>query len=190
MNNRIILTDVDGVLTNWEGAFNDWMEGLGYQVQCNVSYDLERRFGVNWSETQDLLHRFHDSGALTQLLALRDAAVYVEKLHREHGIKFHCITSIGTAPHIQETRRINLHSVFGEHVFSDIVCLPVNADKRPALAQFADSGLFWVEDLPKNCELGISLGLKGILMDHTYNQDYNGTAIRVKNWKDIYDATE
>ena len=47
--NKIILTDCDGVLLNWEYAFCCWMEQHGYVqvVNGNHYYDIGDRFGIS-----------------------------------------------------------------------------------------------------------------------------------------------
>ena len=66
--------------------------------------------------------------------------------------------------------------------------LDTGADKDSALAEFHDTGLYWVEDKPKNAIAGLKYGLKPILIDHPYNQDLqHPDIIRVSNWKQIHE---
>jgi hypothetical protein len=39
----------------------------------------------------------------------------------------------------------------------------------------------------ENCDLGIELGLNSILIAHGHNENYQGSAPRVKNWREIYE---
>ena len=45
-SNRIILTDVDGVLLEWENHFTRWMVSCGYKLKENFKseYDMQKRF--------------------------------------------------------------------------------------------------------------------------------------------------
>ena len=43
-NRQIILTDVDGVLLNWEYAFKCWMEQYGYELKDVLKGRRLRRF--------------------------------------------------------------------------------------------------------------------------------------------------
>jgi hypothetical protein len=44
---KLILTDVDGVLLNWEYAFNIWMQRHGYKLGKNAnSYDMGERYDL------------------------------------------------------------------------------------------------------------------------------------------------
>jgi hypothetical protein len=81
-------------------------------------------------------------------------------------------------------RRENLKRYFGDAIES-VICLPCGGDKDEALAKYT-TPLYWIEDKVENCDLGIELGLKGILMAHEHNADYSGAAVRVQNWKEIY----
>jgi len=40
MMKKLILTDVDGVLLNWEDAFHSWMESKGFKRNAIASYDM------------------------------------------------------------------------------------------------------------------------------------------------------
>ena len=65
--------------------------------------------------------------------------------------------------------------------------LDTGADKDSALAEFHGTGLYWVEDKPKNAVAGLKYGLKPILIDHPYNQNFkHPEVIRVSNWKQIH----
>ena len=83
---------------------------------------------------------------------------------------------------------MNLRKLFGETAFEKFVFLDTGADKDEALAKYADTGYYWVEDKIQNAVVGHELGLKGILMEHGHNMDYEHQEIpRVKNWKEIYE---
>ena len=45
-SNRIILTDVDGVLLEWENHFTKWMVSRGHKLKENFKseYDMQKRF--------------------------------------------------------------------------------------------------------------------------------------------------
>ena len=77
--------------------------------------------------------------------------------------------------------------MFGETAFERYVYLDTGADKDEALAPYAGSGCLWVEDKPANVDLGISLGLDGVLINHQHNANYDGAATCVDSWKEIYE---
>ena len=41
---KIILTDCDGVLLDWEPAFYDWMQSKGYDAKNEGIYEMEDVF--------------------------------------------------------------------------------------------------------------------------------------------------
>jgi hypothetical protein len=85
-------------------------------------------------------------------------------------------------------RKKNLEALFGKTVFEKIECLDCGADKDDALLPYKDSGCVWVEDKKSNADLGINLGLQSYLIEHEHNKNYNGDAVRVKYWKEIYES--
>ena len=74
-------------------------------------------------------------------------------------------------------------------MFTELVCLDTGADKDEALAKYKDSGLYWIEDKTQNANLGQTLGLKSILIDHVHNKEdkVNNGVVRVGNWAQIVD---
>jgi hypothetical protein len=81
---------------------------------------------------------------------------------------------------------MNLNKLFGPTAFEKVVCLDTGADKHDALAEYRDSGCWWVEDKPENADVGHALGLKSILVEHGHNMDYLCSYPIVKNWREIY----
>lgn len=187
--NNLILVDADGVLVNWEFAFDMWMNEHGHKKKegYQFKYDIGKRYELDRDTGVKLIRQFNESAAIGFLPPLRDAIHYVRKLHEEHGYVFHCITSLSLDRNAQRLRRMNLEKLFGDTVFEEIVCLDTGADKDEALEKYRGSELVWVEDKVDNAEVGKNLGLKSILMSHGHNLDYSGDIPVVKNWKEIYD---
>ena len=189
--NKIILTDADGVLLNWEYAFCTWMEQHGYtQIENgNHEYDIAKRFGITRDEAIAKVKVFNESAAIGFLPALRDAMFYVKRLHEEHGYVFRCITSLSLDPNAYKLRKMNLEKLFGETAFEQLVCLDTGAPKDDALVPYKDSGLFWIEDKMENAQLGIDLGLKSILVEHGFNMNeaIPKGMFKATNWKEIYE---
>mgnify|MGYP000014431677 FL=1 len=198
IRDKVILTDCDGVLVDWEAKFTSWMIRNGYCVVDETAYNVAERFAKTQSAYskdgykltkavgQQLIKYFNESAAIETLSPLRDAIKYVRKLHEEHGYVFHVITSLSTDPDAARLRKRNLDLLFGPTVFEKIVCLDCGADKDDALEPYRDTGCFWVEDKIENAELGSALGLSSILLDHSYNVGYNGSIAKFGNWKNIY----
>ena len=187
MNEKLILVDCDGVLLDWEYSFDRWMHRHGYQsVVSGDFYRMGDKYQITGKEAKRLIRMFNESAVIRKLPPLRDAIHYVKKLHQEHGYIFHAITSLSNDEYAQHLRTKNLRELFGETVFDKYVYLDCGADKDEALSQYEGSGCYWVEDKPANADVGLKFGLKSILMAHGHNKGYEGEAIRVHSWKQIY----
>jgi hypothetical protein len=188
---KVILTDADGVLLNWEYAFTCWMEQHGHtQVEnANFLYNIGERIGITAETGRLLVKQFNESASIGFLPALRDAMYYVKRLHEEQGYVFRCITSLSLDKNAYKLRKMNLEKLFGETAFEELVCLDTGADKDEALEQYRDSGLYWIEDKLSNAQLGLDLGLKPILIEHGFNMDEDipEGMQKVVNWKEIYE---
>ena len=186
MKNKVILTDCDGVLFDWEYSFGRWMTKHGFTVKETGNYQMDIKYGLDKDETTRLIRMFNESAWIRKLPPLRDSIKYVKKLHEDHGFVFHAITSLSDDYYAQHLRTKNLIEMFGATVFEKYVYLDTGADKDDALECYRDSECFWIEDKPQNVDLGLQLGLKGILVNHDHNTNYKGDAICVNNWKQIY----
>lgn len=187
MKNKIILTDADGVLLDWEYAFDVWMTQHGFNKLDSLKYNIGKRYGIEEDQGRKLIKIFNESAHIGFLPPLRDAMHYVKRLHEEHGYVFHCITSLTKDENAQELRKMNLRKLFGKTAFEKFIFLDTGADKDQALEPYRDSELWWIEDKIDNCQVGTSLGLKSLLVEHGHNMHYNDSKIpRMKNWRDIY----
>jgi len=186
--NKLILTDADGCLLDWEWAFNVWMQEHGFEEVpgSKLNYDMSVRYGIPREQVVKLIRIFNESAAIGFLPAQRDAMYYVKRLVEEHGYKFHCITSLSLDPNAQKLREMNLHKLFGPTAFERIVCLDTGADKNEALEEYEGTGFYWVEDKTENAEVGHMLGLKSLLLEHGHNMNHECPYPIVKNWKQIY----
>ena len=187
---RLILADCDGVLLDWEYAFNIWMQEHGFEEVpgSKLSYEMDERYGIPKEQVRKLIRLFNESAAIGFLPALRDAMYYVKRLHEEHGYRFHCITSLSTDPNAVRLREMNLAKLFGKTAFERVLCLPTGADKNEALEEYRDTGCYWIEDKPVNAEAGLAAGLRPLIIEHGHNLHYYHEHITlVKNWRDVYE---
>jgi FMN phosphatase YigB (HAD superfamily) len=199
ISNRIILTDVDGVLLEWEKHFTKWMlqktlfdeKGIRYHPYKLLpdkqnTYEMAERFGVTKDEIRKHIREFNRSAWMGTQRPMLESQTWVKLLAAE-GWTFIPITSQTSDIPAQQLRKRRLGELFGEHIFTNYHILGTGADKDSALAEFHDTGLYWVEDKPHNAVTGLKYGLKPILIDHPYNQDFDHPdIIRVSNWKDIH----
>jgi len=186
MRNKVILVDCDGVLLDWTHSFTQWMHRHGYVEKTTDTYDIAERYDISTADSKRLIAMFNESAAIRKLSPFKDAIKYVKKLHAEHGYVFHAITSLSTESYAQHLRTKNLQELFGKTAFEKFIYLGTAAPKDEALKPYKDTECFWIEDLPTNVDVGCQLGLDGILLAHSYNSGYDGTADRVQNWKEIY----
>lgn len=188
MKDKVILVDCDGVLLDWEYAFGQWMKRHGYEIkEGSGHYLMGPKYGIDSAEAKKLIRMFNESATIRKLPPLRDAIKYVKKLHQEHGYIFHAITSLSNDQYAQHLRSKNLRELFGDTTFERYVYLDTGADKDEALAEYANTGCWWIEDKPENAEEGVRAGLNSILVGHHHNQTYSNTGIpKVDNWQEIY----
>jgi hypothetical protein len=188
MKNKIILTDADGVLLDWEYAFDIWMRTHGFNKVEPLKYDIGKRYNIDKEQGKKLIKMFNESAHIGFLPALRDSMYYVKRLHEEYGYVFHCITSLSTDENACELRRMNLRKLFGKTAFEKFVFLGTGEDKDAALEQYRNTGYYWIEDKIVNCEVGTNLGLKSLLMEHGHNMEFEHPEIpRVTNWKEVFE---
>ena len=188
---KVILTDCDGVLLDWEYSFHVWMSHKGYTLLDHGNYKIAKAYDISIEESKTLIRTFNESAAIGFLPPLRDAVYYVRKLHERFGYVFHCLTSLSDNEYAKELRVRNLNKLFGEGVFEEVVCADTGADKHALLEPYTNSNCIWVEDKPENAELGLQYGLNSILMGHDHNLEYRNPMIpRVWKWEHIYKMVE
>jgi FMN phosphatase YigB (HAD superfamily) len=189
MKDQIILVDCDGVLLDWEWAFNVWMTERGFVQRPNAKdyYKISDQFeNLSVPDAKKFTRLFNESAAIGFLPPLRDSVYWVRRLNEELGYRFICITSLSTDVNAQKLRRMNLEKYYG-HVFDDVICLETGSDKHEALDQFNGTGYFWIEDKPENADVGFDRGLKSILIEHGHNMNHHCSYPIVKNWREIFD---
>ncbi len=193
---KLILIDCDGVVLNWDDAFEWWIwrkygikkeDVTEYTGGVYGRYNLTFNTGpLNW---MDLVAEFNESVDCENLPPLRDSIKYIRKLHEEHGYVFTAITSFSLDPHSQEIRRSNLRRYFGSAIYS-VEFADLCADKSHLLLPYEGSGIPWVEDKLGNAEIGADLGLDCYMMMHQYNlQDALNTEkpiTFVGDWAELY----
>lgn len=189
MKNKLILTDADGVLLDWEWAFSVWMQERGYTIKegAKKSYYLHHHYNeLEEKDAKRIVKIFNESAAIGFLPALRDSVHYVKKLHEEHGYQFRVITSLSLDKDAQRLREMNLRKLFGNAI-EQVICLDTGSDKDAALEPYRGSGMWWIEDKPANADVGHTLGLNCILVEHGHNMHHTCNYDIAKNWRQIYD---
>lgn len=184
---KVILTDVDGVLLDWEYAFDRWMYRHGYTLVAPEEYLVSKKYDMEHKESRRLIKMFNESASIRKIPPLRDAMKYVKKLHEEHGYVFHVVTSQTDDEYAQTLRKKNLREIFGPSVFETFIILGTGDDKDEALAPYKDTQCWWIEDKPENAQVGYYAGLDALLMHQPHNATMSGMFKRVYNWKEVYE---
>ena len=199
-SDRIILTDVDGVLLEWESHFTEWMLQRNYydDQQQRVypykllpdkqnTYEMADRFGLSIIEIRKEIREFNKSAWMGTQCPMPDSQTWVKLLAAE-GWTFIPITSQTSDIPAQQLRKKRLGELFGDHIFKNYHILDTGSDKDSVLAEFHNTGLYFIEDKPKNALTGLKYGVRPILIDHPYNRDFqHPDVIRVNNWKQIHE---
>lgn len=188
MTQKLILTDADGVLLDWEWAFRVWMLERGFTLAATHknSYYLHHHYNeLEQKDAKKHVKIFNESAAIGFLPACRDSVHYVKRLHEEHGYMFRVITSLSLDKNAGKLREMNLHKLFGNAIES-VICLDTGADKDGALEPYRDSGMWWIEDKPENADVGHAMGLSSLLVEHGHNMHHECPYPVVKNWEEIY----
>ena len=185
---KIIVTDCDGVLLDWENSFYEWMKSKGYDAQNVGVYDMADVFAMKKVEVKKLIKEFNNSSWMVNLPVLRDARSGVAKLV-EAGYEFHCVTSLSLDEHTKSLRQKNLDDVFGKGVFTKLVCLDTGADKDEGLKPYTGTNYYWIEDKTENAFCGLKYGLQPILISHEHNSNMreDGVIPVVDTWSEIVD---
>ena len=188
-SNRIILTDVDGVLLEWENHFTKWMISCGYKLKDNFvsEYNMQKRFEDHNLNIKTEIREFNKSAWMGTQPPMPESQTWVKLLHAE-GWTFIPISSQTSDIPAQELRKRRLEELFGEYAFYNFHILETGQDKDDILAEFHGTGLWWVEDKWTNALAGLKYGLKPLFIDHPYNREYSHPDItRVNNWKQIHE---
>ena len=187
---KTILTDIDGVVLDWETSFHQWVELQGeFGMMKRDVYGVNRRYGIDKDRARRLVSQFNNSAWIGYLKPLRDAAVFMNRIHYELDYNFVTLTSLSNDSFAQKARTSNLLTDIG-FVFSDFNYLDTGADKDEALAELYEKhgSCYWLEDKPENYVAGEKAGFKSLLMQHNHSDEWakENNASVVTNWEEVY----
>lgn len=187
MRAKIIATDVDGVMLNWDRSFERWM-AIHHNIVRNpevTSYSCADRYGMDEDVIWELIEEFNRCDVQGYLPPFRDSLRGVRDLVAA-GYRFIAVTSFGGNETSARWRRNLLRELFG-NVFDEILILPLCGDKTAALTKLVGVTDYWIEDNLKNAMTGAVLGFRTYLMDAPYNQtsEAHPNIVRVASWKEI-----
>lgn len=190
---RLILTDIDEVVLNWDTAFEDWymksyplFDGKAPEKTLRESKDIEDWLKCDYETTRTLIANFNQCKDHFPYLKPYDHALkYVNQLHKE-GWSFVAITACAEDVWTHDARRENLERHF-PGVFDTIHCVGLGKAKTKFLERYKPT--WWVDDKPKHAEEGGRIGHKAFLMEQHYNVGFKTRYSKpAKDWKEIYDC--
>ena len=81
MKQKYIITDIDGVVLDWEEAFSVWAEQHGHELVegYQFKYSIGDRYGLTHKQGNQLVRIFNESAAIGFLPPLRDAQYFIKK---------------------------------------------------------------------------------------------------------------
>lgn len=178
---KIILTDVDGVLLDYFTPFKDTFQLE--QIRSDVN-SFDEAFELDADIILGMVDMFNNSKGFGELSAFKDSVEYVHKL-KEDGYKIEVITACGRSTHITEMRINNLERVFGKGLFDKYMFVEPDESKLVHLIKYNGSGYTWIEDSITNYKTGVQCGLDSILMDTDFNHSEDKLQ-HYYSWKEIY----
>lgn len=165
-----ILTDCDGVLLDWNSAFDEYMKTeYGLDVVNEATYCIGTRFGLTPQEGRKHILAFNASEYVDNLKPIPGAQEAVAKLVECHNARFDVISALSDDPAKRDARHKNLVRYFGD-VFDNVYCHGSTTSKAQYL-QMYDPGHIWLEDHTVNAAIGSALGMKSLVLVHDYNRD-------------------
>ena len=139
-NNRIILTDVDGVLLEWEKHFTEWMLHRSYYNDNNErvypykllpnkenTYEMAERFGLTIPQIRKEIREFNKSAWMGNQAPMPNSQTWVKLLAAE-GWTFIPITSQTSDIPAQLLRKKRLGELFGDHIFTNYHIIQIISD--------------------------------------------------------------
>ena len=173
---KSLLTDVDSVLLDYETAFECFLSRNGYGKIPNSDHidDFSIRYRLSNKVIKSLINEFNTSDDFGQIAPYKDSVEHFTSLVKNiksnnKDTEVIAITSCGTEAETQRLRIKNMTSVFGD-IFSEVIFLPANSNKRSELAKWAYTGHLWIEDNATNAVDGHELGLRTVIVDRPYNR--------------------
>jgi len=177
---KILLTDIDGVVLDWQKHFNKYLDHY---------YPGEELFDptvfAQGERTGKIIKEFNNSAWIGFLEPWKDSVEVLTELNHM-GWKIYGCTSMGTDQYANALRKKNIETLMPD-VFAQLEIIPFMQPKGNWLAPWKGSGAVWVEDKWSNAIIGADMGIKTFLMKQSYNskQDYQGVE-KVDNWRQIY----
>lgn len=195
-----IITDVDGVLLNWELGFQNWMEGQKGVIPKHrndpSTYDLQDKYDLPDGRILDFIEEFNIDPSFGKLLPVRDSALVVPNLLQHKDLDWFWLSCASRrdgrdATLTKEMRHHNLEYEFGQPIEGE--CLKIRDSKINALQSFDPANSIFIEDSLSHALDGAELGYQTFLLAYPYNRpvdEYPDNLHWVSNWFDIWEEID
>jgi 5'(3')-deoxyribonucleotidase len=186
MTKPFLLLDVDGVLLDWLGGFEQYLLKQAPELHRDFSdlhdaQNLEQLLGMSTNQMEDWINQFHHAPEFEFLSPLPGAQAALRTL--APWVTMVCITASGRSPDSERMRKANLKEVFGD-VFEEVWCTDGSVEKPKYLHKYPEG--YWVEDTMNNAIMGVKAGHMSFLMDAIYNKHAHHDQVRrVSNMAEV-----
>lgn len=164
-NKKEIILDVDGVLLDYEKAFEDY---FNLSPISDIYRNFTDRFGIHDDQILKMVNDFSLEKEFSMLEPFDGAIEALNEL-KNKGHKISIISSCGDDPYVHELRKINLLNVFGD-IFDNITLIGMRLCKSNFLEKYKNTNSIWIDDTYKHYKTGIKLGLNSIWRTTKYNK--------------------
>jgi len=181
MRHEYILTDVDGVLLDWDHHFIHWLNNKGIKTPRSEpsSAKLYEWLGLPEDVVCAWIEEFNASSEALNIKSFVDIK-HLRALSKKYKVV--AITSCGASEQIRQNRLKQLERL--NIAFHEVHTLGLMDSKKALLAKYKNS--VWVEDNQSNALLGHNLGHTTFLIKRPYNKNFLHDKIRMVNsWLEI-----
>lgn len=184
--------DIDDTIWKFHKKFFEYYNeknGTNYSHKDYFEYSMEKFFGIDQKKVQELLDDFYSSKYAQDFELMNGVKEIILKLNEKHKIYFI------TAKHegLNDFTSQKLKEIFGVD-FPIFFVYDKNKDLIKKKADYCmDKGIdILIEDKLTNLEKCVEKGIKGILMNQTWNQkeELHEKIKRVYNWGEIMEKIE
>ena len=184
----LILTDIDGVVLQWESAYENYMKSIGLDplhFKDRIHKIDPKTLGITFTEeSRRFVEQFQSDPIYGNLPPFEDALRGIHRLHSE-GWTFIGITCCGTNETIVRLRHENIEKYF-PNIFTKIHTLEVYDSKENCLKQYEPA--VWVDDIPRHVLSGINCNHETYwLKRYPDFGHFDPRCSIVSNWDEIID---
>lgn len=186
---KLILTDVDGVLLWWSRAFEVFVvEELKWDIPTRLEdfYIIEDWLDIHPDEANDLVRKFHETTHMSCIPPMPGVQENIQKLV-EHGYRFVAITACGASDLTYRMRLQNLSECFGD-IFDAIHMVGVHESKAIWLSKYEPT--IYVEDTARHANTAAEIGHTAFLINYPHNRknETHPDVRRVPGWGEIVNS--